>query len=620
MRAFLAVARREIEEKRFVFGAALVASIVPFVPLIRGLRGQPSFESREILVAALAGAFAVGLGMALGATVLASDLADRRIGFYFSRPVSGLALWAGKLGAACFVAVGAAAVVSLPALAVDRHLISAASAGEAAPIIVLGAVTAALVFHSVAIALRERSILLVADLAALVVASMATTLVLRRLVLSQSMEFCLSAINVLPLAVAIAIAAGGLVAILRGRSDIHAAHRALSATLWIGVVLGVAALGSYSLWVLSATPQSVAAVDSAVPARQGSWIIVQGEARGGTPVFLVNPITNAYRRTGGDWQWPVISPDGKRAVWFERSEPGGLSGLVQWDLGDTSSLPTRTHLSFAESPRAFLSEHGERFALVNENLLAVYDLRSEALLASARLGPEHAYARGFFPDAEHFRLYRVKAPEVGGIEILELDIARKALAATGEMVGAEHLLFTVSASGARILLREKTRLSLRDGRSGALIASLAERGPTMNPSGTFLSDGRVAVSIVERSAVRIEVFAPDGSAERTITIPARYRISLGGEVAPGKVVVAAGGSAQVRESRTIFVADLSSGAVVKVADGLFPICSYLSYAATPDSVPAPGSEATKLFYGAGRSLVRLDPLTGERRVILGKGE
>ena len=55
------------------------------------------------------------LAMALGGSVIARDLGERRLGFYFARPISGGAIWAGKLAAAAVLAVGAGVLVLLPA-------------------------------------------------------------------------------------------------------------------------------------------------------------------------------------------------------------------------------------------------------------------------------------------------------------------------------------------------------------------------------------------------------------------------------------------------------------------------------------------------------------------------
>ena len=90
---------------------------------------------------------------------------------------------------------------------------------------------------------------------------------------------------------------------------------------------------------------------------------------------------------------------------------------------------------------------------------------------------------------------------------------------------------------------------------------------------------------------------------------------MGGEVAAGKLVVAASGDSEDRTHRTIFLVDLSTGEVRKVGERLFPI-SYFWWYSNINLRPEPGSEGTKLFYGPDGSLVHFDALTGERRVIL----
>ena len=622
MKGFLAVARREIEEKRFVFAAAAVASVVPFaVPLVRGLHGQTAHEARDWLAVILAMTFAAGLAMALGATVVTSDLVERRLAFYFSRPVSGLSIWAGKLGAACVIALGAAAIVYAPTLVANggRFILTDLPLGTPETF-VLGTVAAVVLFHTAAVAVRPRSLLLAVDLAALVLLDLATVFVLQRLILAYAMEALRSAITLLVIAVGVGLVVAGLVAVTRGRSDSRAAHRALSAALWGILGAGVLAVSGYAVWVLSATPHDLRQVDDALPATKGSWLMVEGPARGGLPAFLLDTATGRYRRAGADWRRPVLSPDGAHAIWFQQSGPGGPFEVVTWNLADPGSKPVQTKLSLRATPWIFLSEHGERLATISDGLLSVYDLASEASLGSARVG-ERFYPRGFFLDRDRFRVFRPSGPATASsgsrLDILEFDISAKTLVTTGSIGDAGSIAYTASASGDRLIAREKSRFTLRDGRSGALLASLLERDSKKQSLGRFVSDGRIAIAVAEGTEARVEVFAPDGRHERTLAIPAGARIAFGGEIAPGKLVVAAGGDPKVRESRTIFLADLSSGEVRKVADRLFPVVYLALWTSNRANYLAePGSEATKLFYGPGRSLVHFDPLTGERRVIL----
>jgi len=119
--------------------------------------------------------------------------------------------------------------------------------------------------------------------------------------------------------------------------------------------------------------------------------------------------------------------------------------------------------------------------------------------------------------------------------------------------------------------------------------------------------------------VGLEVFTRDGQRERAIPFPARDRIALEGEISPGHLIVAAGGQSAQSLSRSIFLVNLTSGDVRHLADGLFPVAYFTRWTSSqPNYQPEPGSEATKLFYGPGRTLVRFDPLTGERRLLLGR--
>ncbi len=623
MRGFLTVARREILEKRFVFAAAAVASLIPFAaPLVRGLHGQAATEIRVWLAVILAATLGAGLAVALGSTVLSSELADRRLGFYFSRPLTGFAIWAGKLGAACVIALGAAAIVYTPTLAAGGGRVILASLPSAAPeIFAVGVFLAVALCHAASIAVRPRSPLLAVDLLALVLLSLGAAFIIQHLASEFAMEALVRATTALVLIAVIGVVAAGVVAVTRGRTDSRAAHHALSATLWGITGAGILSAAGYASWVLSATPRDLTEIDYVLPASRGNWVMVEGPARGGLPAFLFDTASGRYERAGADWRWPVLSPDGAHAVWFAPSGPGGPFEVMTWKLDDPSSKPVRTRLSFPGTPAAFLSEHGERLATIEAGLLSIYDLASGASLGSVRITDLYSSSRGFFLDANRFRIFPLRSP--GGLsggdslDILEFDVGTKTLKTTGAMENVDEIAYSAEPSGDRLLVREKSRVTLRDGASGALLASLFQRGPETRSLARFLSDGRIALAVAEGPSLRVEVFAPDGKHERTLPVPARDRIALGGEVAPGKLIVAAGGDESERAGWTIFLADLSSGQIRQVAERLFPVVYMANWLTNrPNYLTEPGSEATKLFYGPGRSLVRLDPLTGERRVIL----
>ena len=115
MRAFAAVFTREIFERRFAF---LVAFAAGFVPLIgSGLYGWSSPDAPEgrVLVA-LVGATTLSAAFAilLGGAVIAGETKEKRISFFFSRPIPSASLWAGKLVAAILVAFATALLAFAP--------------------------------------------------------------------------------------------------------------------------------------------------------------------------------------------------------------------------------------------------------------------------------------------------------------------------------------------------------------------------------------------------------------------------------------------------------------------------------------------------------------------------
>jgi len=333
-------------------------------------------------------------------------------------------------------------------------------------------------------------------------------------------------------------------------------------------------LAAYTLWVLAAGPRDLKEVDSAEPASKGTWVTVSGPARGSDPVFLFDAGSGRFERTGGGWRFPVISSDGTRAVWLESTEPGGPASLVMLNLNDPGARPVRTTLTFSGYPECFLSQHGERVATVQGHLLSVYALPAGTSLGSVRLPGPHSIVRGLFIDLDLVRVYMSsyswQIHDRQGLEILEFDTSTARLQTVGAVREAEGIGWSTSPSADRLLVREKTGLTLRDGRTGVLLAMLANR----RMRGAFASEGRIVAGLTSELGVSVEVFARDGQRERAISIPARDRIALGGEITPGHLIVAAGGQSAQSLSRSIFLVDLASGDVRHLADGLFPVAYF----------------------------------------------
>jgi hypothetical protein len=618
MKAFIAIVRREILERRAILYAAAVAALIPLVlPLMRGRSGHDAADLRGGAALLTAAAFALGFALALGSSLLVPRIASRRIGFDFARPVSGNALWFGSAGAATFLALSSAAIIWFPARLVgtpnlwselvrDPGLQSLSAIGFVLAIPVLFSVV-----HGVTLVFRSHSPALVPDalLCAAVVIGVAAAVF-------RLPEFLASGPRVgvlfgLAVAAGVAFLGAGLASVSRGRTDIRAAHRAFSTVLWTILAAAVVAANLYAAWVMSANPSAVAANGFWFrPADQGPWIEISGHARGARAEILYDTATGRFERTRTvDWRGPVLSGNGKRAAWVEGGDGGPPSHPLRIRaLDDPRAKPVATRLLVEGYPTLLeLSEDGSRLATWSNGVLAVHDVVSERTLASAKvpLGDQEEL-RGLFVGPDVFRAYRVGDR---AIEILQMDAGTRKLERLGRIEGVGRY-FVTDASGSR-LLKAGRGIQLYDGATGALLATLADEANRFGWPG-MLSDGRI---VMTEDARRLRVFDRDGREQSTIALPpdcsaghAVSKVLIGGEVAPDRLVV---GCTDDSAKRAIWLADLREGSIRKVADGLFPIWAF-------GARPRLGSDATKLFYGSdARSLVRLDPLTGERRVILG---
>jgi hypothetical protein len=630
MRAFLAVARRELAEKRFVFFAAIVASLIPFaVPLVRHLGGGPAKEVRAFTALILAGTVGAALAVVLGATVLAAETATRRIGFYFSRPISALALWAGKISASLAIVLAAFAVVLGPTLLVNRSL---APLRDLLPVGAIGATVAVVAFFllllliadAAGVAIRSRSPLFAVDILALALVALLFWNALARLlrftevpaVSSRVAFFALGALGLL------ALLAATHRAVARGRTDVRAAHGALSATLW--ALLGFAAVGSegYSLWALSAPPSALSRVQGAYEIGSSGWTGVSGRARGLWAGFLYDTKTGGYERTGG--YTVTVSGDGRTAAWADAPGPRGPWTVRTRRLDRPRDASTETRLSLSQEPQGLtLSSDGGRVAAFELGVLSIAELPSGRSLGAARLLEWRDSASGFFLTPDVFRVLATKAgaqgTEVVRLEIVEFDTATKKVAVRGvsEKLNG-HVFVQTSAGGERVVTRERggSRITLRDGKTAAVLATLREGPEIAGAWPFFLVDGRCVLALSDAKSASIEIFSAAGAKEKSIPLPGAGRIRPGLEVAPGQFAVSL-----ERESRgnptsvsTLYLVDADRGVAKQVAEGLRPIA--LPFWRRPPI--APGSEASKLYLSSDETLVRFDPLTGQRQVLLGK--
>ena len=564
--------------------AALALGLVPLVmPLLPGMPAAPPAETRNGVALSLALILSFVLALLLGGSVIARDLAERRLGFYFARPLPGGAIWAGKLAAAAALAAGAGLLVLLPTslvggvpdpsgswgtgwMALSRPEIAAAWLGALVLVVAIS--------HAAGVIFRSRSPWLLLDLAALGVTAATVWTCLKVLardganiagwgrfgpVSAQGLTLLQYVEVVVASAVLLATAAAGAAQVIRGRTDLRRGHRALSLVLWSALLPASLVLAGYTRWFETPAPEDLVSVHGVVPSPAGSWIALYGQAghrRGSRPGFLFDVGSGRFVRAGfgiPSLDRPSLvsfSADGGRAFWLEASAGDALGfyqrelELLSLDLRRRGASPQPTRVVVQGMPSAFaLSPDGRLAAVVQHDRLTVTEIGSSRLLASAPVADRyHERAVLAFSGPGRVRLYHLDsywAPLAAHshpttLSISELEVATGRLTATGQVkeTTTSNLSWILSPSADRGLLRTQNALQLRDGATGALVATLGGEGAR----GSFLPDGRVA--LLERSAagsyLRI-LDAGSGAEIRRFAFPGIRTVLVADQPAPDRV-------------------------------------------------------------------------------------
>ena len=120
MRGTLAVAAREVSERKLVLFGALLVGVIPLaIPLLPGLCGPQARDVRFVTALFLSLTIFVAFPIVFGATVLVSEITQKRIAFYFSRPLSAASIWAGKMLAVFVISVSGTCIAAIPTILFD---------------------------------------------------------------------------------------------------------------------------------------------------------------------------------------------------------------------------------------------------------------------------------------------------------------------------------------------------------------------------------------------------------------------------------------------------------------------------------------------------------------------
>jgi ABC-type transport system involved in multi-copper enzyme maturation permease subunit len=644
----LAVARREISEKAFVLIAACVLALVPFlVVLIPAVRQFDSRQTIATTAAFLSVGFAWGLAVILGATVVGRDLTERRLSFYFARPISSAAIWFGKMGASLVLVLISFAILFGPAIAfafrawrkswdIDLRLFLG--------LVVVISIVLLLVAHAMSTMVRSRSPLVLVDFVMLIVVVLAAVGIALPLASASARNLVGAVMGAIGGAFILAMIGAGWYQIADGRVERRQSHRAMSFALWSSMGLVLVLAGLYVAWVQSAKPSDFVSLHELEQPANGPWIVVGGATRHRLdfrPTFLINTDDGSYQRIGGTYRLGLdsfFSSDGKTVGWITPTNFRADRFELMLQRLTPGAKPVATGIPVRPFSELAITDDGARVAIFADTM-TIWDVAQRKLLGSFRLPRDRAHRwLSYFRDANHLRLIAVLADEEHTpreavrdhtIRILEYDIARRALGVRGEThMTARNIGVSANGDGSLLILRAYDTapgapiVRVIDGRTGARITDIAEPSSGL---GTYriLSNQMLAVARLGDPDSALRFYTLDGTLRHELPLPGVRRVTVIGEVAPGKLLIdgyrgSDSSSRRPMKFWSAMVVDSATGTIVTQTDGVWPVSGdwYSGFTRDPRRhlLGAP-----PLFIDESFALVSWDPQTGRRKIILPPG-
>jgi hypothetical protein len=628
MRGAITIAARDLRERSFVFITAAIVATIPF--LAAALRLGNSSPAWIIAVTGMILCVTVSLGVAgvLGASMIGRDLSERRLSFYFSKPVSPLAIWFGKLAGAIATVALCFGVIFLPSfLAANTEWQKDMPAPGFIAVVLAASVYLLLVMHAFGTMIRSRSGLVAVDLIVLALLAGAMWLTLRPLLSNMAMVLVMWIWQSVVLAIPVIIIAAGAWQLSRGRTDIRRSHRELSAFLWTAVAAVTGITAMYVAWVVSATPRDVVN-PWASAATSGDWMVMSGPARHRgdyQPSFLVDTRDGHYVRFASSrWQPPQFALNGNAAISIAPTAESlrKANGEVHvWSLPKMTDVATGVETSIYA--RVVLSDDLSRLAIFTNHILSVYDIGSRSLLASVRI-PAGEDAMMFFVSPSRVRVYALAVMKLGSripdgqLPIYEFDVASRRLNETGKIRAVRWTQIAASPDGSTLAIAEFPNLAagqllIVDGRSGATRATINSASHSRWVD--MLEGGGLSFA----ESTRIRIFDAQGNPVREIPLgPLMERGVMATrirEIVPGrKLLVLVRHNLDQKNpalDSDIGIVDVERGVVERIEHAVS-----LRDQVRTDDPRMPRATTTFVIADPTGTLWRWNALTGEKRKIL----
>jgi hypothetical protein len=629
---------REVSARReLLLLAIVVAAVSGLVPYLPNVEKAEAGDLRTVAPVVAALSYGWLLAILFGATFVGRDLADGRLGFFFSRPLSGRAIWSGKMAAAIFLIWLCEIIVLLPSL-YDLglyHFVTSEGIGQTVPIgLIVMPLLLLLVSHAVGVMARARTAWLFLDVAGVVVATVFAWLILRPMLFIGAEIALWVVAGGLVLALLIALSFGGAVGVSVGRVDLERTHAATSLALWGTLAVFVAAITLYGGWLRNFGPHDFDDVGVITVSPDGNWVEAVGQARNRLDVrrrCLISTTDDLWipvARPLGRYQRGVAySVDGSTALWRGAGGKTVDEPRALWwaDLGRRDPSARQTNLVVASDALLALSASGDRLAILEEGILSVYALEEEHLLTAVRLPDGFDRVTVMFPSEENLRLFvRVGRGDGQSLLIVNVVVSTGEILPTGKIQGlGEQTALTVDGGLQHLVVRTRfgdglvAKRSIHDANDGSFIRELTTSGFPW-----FLRDGRIVIwSEDERTGTSLVVESVEGGDRVVQSISAMGEPRLGGEAVPNGIIVSRlEDPADRSQGLRIDLMDVDTGEVRNVGRHLrraFPWFAW-QYGSGGGVLWFSGQPAaSRLFLDQTGALMRWNPETGGLAHVVG---
>lgn len=626
MSTILVIARRELRERSFIFLTALSVATLPF--LITLLPGASSFGRGELIgsIGLIGGAaFALGLAVILGANIVGRELADGRLSFYFSKPISAPAIWFGKLLAALCAIVVSFAIIGLPAyFGAGAHWRAVWTMQPVllGSLLVGLAVLLFLISHAATTMVRSRTPLVLLDFGLVIATVVVVWMLARPLMNGLALSLAFGLIFAIVFAIMVALAIAPAWQLARGRADRRRNHFELSKVVWLSVAAILLASAAYVAWVTSADPEDLTTDATTLKAPAGPWFYASGETNGRfdyRSTFLINAANGEQARVPAPYIWhAAFTHDGRTAYWLRpiAVHPRNFRAQLWYRSLDMNAKTTGTTIDVGPNADVTMTDDLSRVAIIDGDVLTIRDLAHDRIVGSVHLprtAPSRRYSM-YFVGSDVVRVIdqTLGTPKDGSVavNIYEFDAPQRTLTKTGAATFVTKTLYlTATPDGSRLVARmlPARRVAVLDARTGATLTEWPADAVGGFPR--LLADGSLAGFVRNGDDLRFKTIAPNGAVVCEVKLPAAKYASPVRELAPGKVLV----SLTEPRAQTLLI-DVTRGVIEKTVDDL-RVVSETSTAADPRAASVDPSQPVIGIDGTG-SIVRWNPQTGERVVIV----